>query len=112
MANSRMYLVCRHCGEKRYMAKGYYGAYGTRYGKHGYIGAADEYLDKLEDFFDHHGANCEKMKHTQDNARHHYIILEEGEGWDYETNSIINAFMWDDEKDDYDWKTIKLPDEF
>lgn len=103
MANSRMYLVCRHCGEKIYMAKGYYGEYGTRYGKHGLIGTGDDYVEKLDNFFDEHGLHCEKGGfYSEDNARTHFIILEEGEEWDCENNSIIT-------RDD---AVIKLPDEF
>lgn len=95
MANSRMYIACRHCGAAHYLAKGYFGEYGTR--------ATDperayRYVLNLEEFFDKHamGMCCDPSSdeygYATDNARDHFIILEEDEVYNPTTRSIENIY--------------------
>lgn len=107
MANSRIYLPCRHCGAQMFMGKGYYG-------KHYLCDYHGDYIDRLNDFYDHHGSWCEGNEEIccTDNARKHFIILEEGETWNPKTNSIEHViYTNDDGKHLYDG-TIKMPDNF
>ena len=72
MANSRIMLVCKHCGEGLYLGKGYMGAYFTR---------DTDLCSRLNEFFDEHeyGSCSENDFDCSDNARNHFVILEEGE---------------------------------
>lgn len=107
MANSRIYLTCRHCGAQMFMGKGYYGEYFLR-DYHG------DYMDRLNDFYDNHGMMCDKNTECDctDNARAHYIILEEGETWNPKTNSIENVWYIDDNWEFHNDGVIKMPDNF
>lgn len=111
MANSRMYLACRHCGKWMCLAKGYYGDYYTAM-------SPDSYVREFNEFLDWHGSNCPVNVsngdgcNCEDNARTHFIILEEGETYNPKTNSIEGVFFID-EKGKRHWDgVIKLPDEF
>ena len=107
MANDYLNIVCRHCGHKHSMAKGYYGDY--------YTGAittpegCQRYVDELNDFFNEHGANCEKAQHNADNARDHFIILGIAEKIEPDSQTIVN--VWDSDKLDLSGR-IKLPEDF
>lgn len=72
MANSRIVLVCKHCGGEFYLAKGYMGAYST---------SGTELHNRLNKFFDEHkfGSCSENDIDCSDNARNHFVLLEEGE---------------------------------
>lgn len=117
MANSRMYLTCRHCGAQLYLAKGYYGEYSTRFGENGYLGTAEEYLKNIEEFFAKHAmGSCSddpNMVWCNDNARLHFMILEEGEEYNPNTNTIESVFVPSENFEGlwYDGK-IKVHDEF
>lgn len=107
MANSRIYLTCRHCGAQMFMGKGYYGEYhlGDYHG---------DWMDRMNDFYDNHGSNCDGNTEWDmtDNARAHYIILEEGETWNPKTNSIDFILVWDKNSKKCIHHSVKLPDEY
>lgn len=107
MANSRIYLTCRHCGAQMFMGKGYYG-------EHYLVDYHGDYIDRLNDFYDNHGSLCERSEEVDytDNARKHFIILEEGETWNPKTNSIEHVFYRDDDGEFHSDGVIKMPDNF
>lgn len=105
MANDRMRIVCRHCGECFWAAKGYYGEYFTYADRS--PEAALGYVKEWNKFLGEHGANCEKATHNADNARYHFILLCEWEDWDEDANAITN--VWDDEGDGLNKTTIQMP---
>ena len=111
MANSRMHLCCRHCGAVHPIAKGYYGEYGTRALE---PEKAIAFVKMLEEFFDKHakGLCCDESSdeygYCTDNARDHFIILEEGETYNPSTRTIENVYLGHV----YPNETIKLPDNF
>lgn len=74
MANSRIMLACRHCGEQICIGKGYVGSYCT---------LNTNIFHILNDFYEKHmqGKCCvdDKEIHYSENARDHFVILEEGE---------------------------------
>lgn len=71
MANSRIMLVCKHCGENFCIGKGYYGSYST---------CNDELHKQLNIFYNKHEHGCcSDDTDCSDNARNHFAILEEGE---------------------------------
>lgn len=71
MANSRIMLVCKHCGRELVLGKGYYGAYHT---------ASENKSVELNKFFEHHQSGmCSDDPDCSDNARNHFVLLEEGE---------------------------------
>ena len=74
MANSRIMLVCKHCGGDMVIGKGYYGKYHT---------CNEEMYSYLNAFYDTHarGLCCGDIN-VSDNARDHFVILEEGETLD------------------------------
>lgn len=112
MANSRMYLTCRHCGAQHFLAKGYFGEYSTR-------GDAQTYVDKLDEFLEKHAMGMcmldidNNMIWSNDNARLHFLILEDGEEYNPNTNTIESVFV-PTEKFDAPWYEgkIKVHDEF
>lgn len=70
MANSRIMLVCKHCGGEMVLGNGYFGSYRTRGNK----------TDALNAFFKEHKSGCcSDEVDCSDNARNHFVILEEGE---------------------------------
>lgn len=71
MANSRIMLTCKHCGEQLVIGKGYFGSYHL-------IG---ENMSKLlNEFYEKHEyGSCSGDFDCSDNARDHFAILEEGE---------------------------------
>ena len=109
MANTYMRLVCRHCGAEFGLAKGFGGSYGTRI-------RTDEdglkYVNALDTFFDHHGGNCDVDSFQNENARDHFIILEYGEKYDPETNTITNVLRRDENDKWNNDGVIQLPDGF
>lgn len=71
MANSRIMLVCKHCGGELVLGKGYYGAYHT---------VSENKSVELNKFFEHHKSGmCSGDPDCTDNARNHFVLLEEGE---------------------------------
>lgn len=71
MANSRIMLTCRHCGEQLCLGKGYFGAYHT---------VSENKSVELNDFFyKHRSGICSDDIDCTDNARSHFVLLEEGE---------------------------------
>jgi hypothetical protein len=74
MANSRIMLVCKHCGESCCIGKGYLGSYST---------CNDELHKQLNVFYgEHEHGCCADDTDCSDNARNHFAILEEGESLD------------------------------
>ena len=70
MANSRIMLVCKHCGGEMVLGKGYFGKYSC----------CDNKSDELNAFFEEHQCGCcTDVADCSDNARNHFVILEEGE---------------------------------
>ena len=71
MANSRIMLACKHCGEQMVLGKGYFGSYKALSGT----------SDALGEFFEKHcqGSCNSDEADCSDNARDHFAILEEGE---------------------------------
>lgn len=71
MANSRIMLTCKHCGEQFCIGKGYLGAYFTR---------NEKMFEQLNDFYDKHerGECCDNID-CSDDAKNHFVILEEGD---------------------------------
>lgn len=74
MANSRIYLTCRHCGEYIGLGRGYFGNYTCS-------GSEKELGYEIEEFFEKHGINCKGVAEADasDLATNHFIILEEGQ---------------------------------
>ena len=73
MANSRIMLTCKHCGEQKTLASGYIGAYYC---------TGKNMEDQLNEFFkkhEHGMCSDDPINSTSDNARDHFVILEEGE---------------------------------
>ena len=74
MANSRIMLTCKHCGEQMVIGKGSFGDYCT---------CNKNIFEDLNNFYKKHsqGACSSKNdgKEYFDNAKDHFIILEEGE---------------------------------
>lgn len=72
MANSRIMLTCRHCGEQVVLGAGSGGKYHT----------SNYMLDEsLNEFFGKHGAGrCSDNINCADDAKEHFVILEEGDG--------------------------------
>ncbi len=70
MANSRIMLVCRHCGEQISIGKGDFGSY---------VASVTE--DRLGEFFAKHcrGECISDNGDFSENARDHFAILEKGE---------------------------------
>lgn len=73
MANSRIALVCKHCGKGILLGGGYFGLYS----------AYDDLTNKLEKFFEEHGRGMclGKDFKCSDDAREHFYIdeFEKGE---------------------------------
>lgn len=73
MANSRIMLTCKHCGKQIALGKGYIGAYGC---------VTTNMENHLNEFFkEHEHGMCsdDPINSMSDNARDHFLILEEGE---------------------------------
>lgn len=74
MANSRIMLTCKHCGEQMVIGKGYFGDYCT---------CNKNIFEDLNNFYKKHCQGVCSSKHDgkeySDNAKDHFIILEEGE---------------------------------
>jgi hypothetical protein len=71
MANSRIMLVCKHCGGELVLGKGYFGEYYT---------VSENKSVELNEFFDQHRrGRCSGDIDCSDNARNHFVLLEEGE---------------------------------
>lgn len=71
MANSRIMLTCKHCGEQLVIGKGYYGSYHLM-GEH--------MSQLLNEFYEKHESGvCSGDIDCSDCARDHFVILEEGE---------------------------------
>lgn len=72
MANSRIMLVCKHCGGEFYLGKGCLGSYFTR---------NENIFEDLNEFYKKHSMGlCNSDDAScSDNARDHFVILEEGE---------------------------------
>ena len=85
MANSRIMLTCRHCGESICIGKGYFGSYST----------CSQYLsEQLNNFYNAHCCGiCSDDVDCTDNARNHFVILEEGE----ELNDVAHLLKEDTE---------------
>lgn len=74
MANSRIMLTCKHCGGQMVLGKGFLGSYHT---------VEENKAAQLNDFFEkHEKGKCSEEGCCSDNARDHFIILEEGETLD------------------------------
>ncbi len=71
MANSRIMLVCKHCGEGMVLGKGYFGNYFTA--------EKDKHIELNEFFEKHSQGSCVGDCDYSDNARKHFVILEECE---------------------------------
>ena len=71
MANSRIMLTCKHCGEQFVIGSGYHGSYFT----------SNETLhEDLNDFYSKHSMGmCTDEIDCSDDAKNHFLILEE---WD------------------------------
>ena len=70
MANSRILLVCKHCGEELVLGKGYFGEYMTY----------DDVAEKLDEFFQKHkSGECDNSTSLDfsDDAKNHFVVLEE-----------------------------------
>lgn len=68
MANSRLALVCRHCGEQIVLGKGYAGEYYC---------CNSEIQNDLNDFFENHAqAKCIDDINCSDDARYHFAATE------------------------------------
>ena len=86
MANSRIMLTCKHCGGQMVLAKGSLGSYHT---------VEENKAAQLNDFFEkHEKGQCSEEYSCSDNARDHFIILEEGESLDV----LFGAWISTDEK--------------
>ncbi len=73
MSNSRIMLTCKHCGDQITLGSGYIGSYYC---------TAKNMEGHLNDFFrKHEHGMCSENPHKSmsDNARDHFVILEEGE---------------------------------
>ncbi len=73
MANSRIMLVCKHCGESFCLGKGYFGNYST---------GNERIFEQLNEFYGVHSSGMCTDGDFSDNARKHFVILEEGEELD------------------------------
>lgn len=93
MANSRIVIVCKHCGEQLYIGKGYFG----------YYSASDNLTEKFDNFFEKHKyGECSDDIDCSDDAKNHFAILEKGDSLEdlYKVESvrqevareILNAF--------------------
>lgn len=68
MANSRIMLTCRHCGEQICIGKGYHGVYST---------VNDNLHNELNKFYEKHKESiCTEEINCSDNAREHFEIRE------------------------------------
>lgn len=71
MANSRIMLVCRHCGEGFVLGKGDFGSYYNPF---------EDMRTELNEFYKKHEHGiCSSETDFSDNARDHFVILEKGE---------------------------------
>lgn len=71
MANSRIMLTCNHCGEQFAIGNGYFGSYFTR---------NDKLHEQLNEFYSKHSmGNCTYEINCSDDAKDHFLILEEGD---------------------------------
>lgn len=86
MANSRIMLVCKHCGKDFCIGKGYFGSYST----------SNEELHKQLNIFygEHEHGCCSEDTDCSDNARNHFAILEEGEGLDVLAADVVPKSEW------------------
>lgn len=85
MANSRICIACKHCGEQLYIGKGYFGSYV----------AFDNLTEKLDEFFKKHEMGiCSDDADCSDDAKNHFVILEEGDSLDDVPNieQVIEEF--------------------
>ena len=74
MADTRMDLVCRHCGGRFSLAKGFFGKYHTVY---------TDLRKRLDEFLEEHEAGrCSGDIDCSNEARNHFVILEDGETLD------------------------------
>lgn len=81
MANSRIMLVCKHCGKDFCIGKGYFGSYST---------SNDELHKQLNIFYgEHEHGCCSEDTDCSDNARNHFAILEEGEDLDVLAADVV-----------------------
>lgn len=71
MANSRIMLTCKHCGEQFVLGKGYYGSYCTL--------NKNLYEDLNEFYRKHCMGECSSELDCSDDAKAHFVILEEGD---------------------------------
>lgn len=71
MANSRIMLTCKHCGEQFAIGKGYFGSYFTR---------NEKMNEQLNEFYSKHSmGECTGEIDCSDDAKDHFVILEEGD---------------------------------
>lgn len=71
MANSRIMLTCKHCGEQFVIGKGYLGSYFTR---------NEKMYEQLNEFYSKHSmGECADEIDCSDDAKDHFLILEEGD---------------------------------
>ena len=71
MANSRIMLTCKHCGEQLCIGKGAHGAY--------YTVNKNMYYDLNEFYEKHQSGLCSDETDCSDDARNHFCIREEFE---------------------------------
>ena len=74
MANSRIMLTCKHCGEQFVIGKGYQGSYFT---------LNEKIYEQLNEFYEKHSkGGCSDEFNCSDDAKNHFAILEEGDSLD------------------------------
>ena len=71
MANSRIMLTCKHCGKQLAIGKGYLGCYRTV--------NKDIYNSLNEFYYKHSNGICVDDFDCTDDAKEHFLILEEGD---------------------------------
>lgn len=71
MANSRIMLTCKHCGEQIVIGKGCFGSYFTR---------NEKLHEQLNEFYSKHSmGECTDEINCSDDAKDHFVILEKGD---------------------------------
>lgn len=71
MANSRIMLTCKHCGDQFVLGKGYFGSYFT---------VNEKMYEQLNEFYaKHNTGECSDDIDASDDAKNHFVILEEGD---------------------------------
>lgn len=71
MADTHLMLACRHCGSRILIGKGYNGSYHT---------VCDDLSSRIDTFFsEHERGACADDFDCENNARNHFIVLEDDE---------------------------------